>query len=255
MTAGPAGPRILVPMARTGSTAPAPDAPKKQGRLKQFAQVYKLTAQYDKPAPLWVFGSALLVLLVGVTLTLLLTDGVFSRVLGIVTAVLAAVLVGLAVLTRRADRALFAQVDGRQGATAIVMQQLRRGWTTSEEPVGADPRSGDLVFRAVGKPGIVLLVEGPLPRALRLGENEKKRHSRVASGVPVHVLYVGNGRGPDAAAEGVTADDAPAPIADRSPRSAPWSSGCRRSAACGPRCPRASTRSGPAPTARAMRGR
>lgn len=174
-------------------TAPAADAPKKQGRLKQFAQVYKLTAQFDKPAPLWVFGSALLVLAVGVTLTFLLTDGIFSRVLGVITTVMLALLVGLAILTRRADRALFAQVDGRQGSTAIVMQQLKRGWTTSEEPVAADPRSGDLVFRAVGKPGIVLLVEGPLPRALRLGENEKKRHSRVASGVPVHLLYVGNG--------------------------------------------------------------
>lgn len=179
-------------MARTGSTS-APDAPKKQGRLKQFAAVYRLTAQYDKPAPLWVFGSALLTLVVIVVATFLISDGPFTRVMGVVTAVLAALLVGLAVLTRRADKALFAQVDGRQGGTAIVMQQLRRGWTTSDEPVAADPRSGDLVFRAVGKPGIVLLVEGPLPRALRLGETEKKRHSRVASGVPVHVIYVGNG--------------------------------------------------------------
>lgn len=174
-------------------TAPAADAPKKQGRLKQFAQVYKLTAQFDKPAPLWVLGSALLVLVVGIGLTFLLTDGLLSRILGVVTTVLAALLVGLAILTRRADKALFAQVDGRQGSTAIVMQQLKRGWTTSEEPVAADPRSGDLVFRAVGKPGIVLLIEGPLPRALRLGDNEKKRHSRVASGVPVHLLFVGNG--------------------------------------------------------------
>lgn len=179
-------------MARTGSTS-APDAPKKQGRLKQFAAVYKMTAQYDKPAPLWVFGSALLVLLVSVGLTFLLTESLFSRILGVVTGVMAALLVGIAVLTRRADRALFAQVEGRQGATALVMQQLRRGWVTSEEPVGADPRTGDLVFRAIGRPGIVLMVEGQLPRALRLGEAEKKRHSRVASGVPVHVLYIGSG--------------------------------------------------------------
>lgn len=181
-------------MARTGSTS-APDAPKKQGRLRQFAAVYKMTAQYDKPAPLWVLGSALLVLLVGLALTFLLTDGVFSRILGTVTTLLTALLVGLAILTRRADKALFAQVDGRQGATAISMQQLRRGWVTSEEPVGMDPRSGDLVFRAIGRPGIVLLVEGPLPRTFRLADSEKKRHTRVASGVPVHVVHVGNGEG------------------------------------------------------------
>jgi hypothetical protein len=174
-------------------TAPAAGTPKKQGRLRQFAQVYKLTRQYDKPAPLWVFGSALLVLVLAVGLTFLLSDGIFTRVMGVITGVLAAVLTGLAVLTRRADKALFAQVEGRQGATAIVMQQLRRGWTSSEEPIAADPRTGDLVFRAVGRPGIVLLVEGPLPRTFRLADNEKKRHARVASGVPIHVLHVGSG--------------------------------------------------------------
>jgi hypothetical protein len=173
--------------------SPAADAPKKQGRLKQFAAVYRLTTQYDKAAPLWVFGSALLVLLVGIGLSLLLSGSIFTLVLGIISSVLTALLVGLFVLTRRADKALFAQVEGRQGGTAVVMQQLRRGWNTSEEPVAADPRTGDLVFRAVGKPGIVLLVEGPLPRVLRLAESEKKRHTRVASGVPVTVVYVGSG--------------------------------------------------------------
>ncbi len=181
-------------MARKDSTPEAAHA-KKQGRLRQFSAVYKMTAQYDKPAPLWIFGSALVVLLVGLALTFLLTDGVLSRVLGSVSAVFAALLVGLLVLTRRADKALFAQVDGRQGATTIAMQQLRRGWVTSEEPVGADPRSGDLVFRAIGRPGIVLLVEGPLPRTFKLADSEKKRHTRVASGVPVHVIHVGNGEG------------------------------------------------------------
>ncbi|WP_336922319.1 DUF4191 domain-containing protein [Aquipuribacter sp. SD81] len=178
-------------MARTDSTAADPA---KQGRLKQFLAVYRLTVQYDKAAPLWVFGSVALVLLVGIGITLLVWNGsVLTLVLGIVTSLLTALVVGLFVLTRRADKALFAQVEGRQGGTAIVMQQLRRGWTTSQEPVAADPRTGDLVFRAVGRPGIVLLVEGPLPRTLRLAEAERKRHARVASGVPVHVLHVGTG--------------------------------------------------------------
>lgn len=181
-------------MARTPSTPPGDGtAPKKQGRLKQFLAVYRLTAQYDKAAPLWVFGSALLAGAATVLATLLLTESLFTRIMGVITAVLLALLVGLFTLTRRADKALFAQVDGRPGATAMVMQQLRRGWTSSEEPVGVEPRTGDLVFRAVGKPGIVLLVEGPLPRVLRLGEAERKRHVRVASGVPIHVIYVGNG--------------------------------------------------------------
>lgn len=178
-------------MARKDSTAS--DDPAKQGRLKQFATVYRMTARYDKPAPLWICGSVALVLLVGIASTFLLSESLLSRALGTVSTVLVALMVGLLVLTRRADKALFAQVDGKQGATSIALQQLRRGWTTSQEPIGADPRNGDLVFRAVGRPGIVLFVEGPLPRVLRLADNEKKRHSRVASGVPIHVMYVGNG--------------------------------------------------------------
>ena len=177
----------------SGASAADGTAAPKQGRLKQFLAVYRLTARYDKKAPLLIFGTVVLVLAVSLTATFLLSGGWFSLVLGIVLSLMLALLAGLTVLTRRADKALFAQVEGKQGATSMALQSLRRGWTSSQEPVGADPRTGDLVFRAVGRPGIVLLVEGPLPRALRLAEAERKRHARVASGVPITVVHVGSG--------------------------------------------------------------
>lgn len=173
--------------------APAAGTPKPPSKLKQFVSVFKLTARYDKKAPFLIFGALLLVIAVSVTLSLLLSESILGRTLGITTGVLLAILVALSVLTRRADRAMFAQVDGQQGATSMALQSLRRGWSTEKEPVGVDPRSGDLVFRAVGRPGIVLLVEGPVPRTFKLADAERRRHSRVASGVPIHVIHVGNG--------------------------------------------------------------
>ncbi len=50
-----------------------------------------------------------------------------------------------------------------------------------------------MVFRAVGRPGVVLLAEGPAGRATRLAEAERKKVNRVAPGVPVSVVRVGEG--------------------------------------------------------------
>ena len=62
---------------------------------------------------------------------------------------------------------------------------------------GGDPpgdfTSAALVFRAIGRPGVVLVTEGPPPRATRLAESERKRVDRVAPNVPVHVLRTGDG--------------------------------------------------------------
>ena len=52
-----------------------------------------------------------------------------------------------------------------------------------------------MVFRAVGRPGVVLLAEGPAARATRLAEAERKKVTRVAPGVPVRVVRVGEGGG------------------------------------------------------------
>ena len=55
-----------------------------------------------------------------------------------------------------------------------------------------------MVFRATGRPGVVLVVEGPAARAVKLGEAERKKVSRIAGpNVPVTVLRVGEGGGED----------------------------------------------------------
>ena len=60
-----------------------------------------------------------------------------------------------------------------------------------------DLASAALVYRAVGRPGIVLVGEGPSARAQKLLLAERKRVERVATGVPVTMLRVGDGDGDD----------------------------------------------------------
>jgi hypothetical protein len=52
-----------------------------------------------------------------------------------------------------------------------------------------------MVFRALGRPGIVLIGEGPSARVGRLLKAEEKKVARVAPGVPVHLWVVGDGEG------------------------------------------------------------
>ena len=75
------------------------------------------------------------------------------------------------------------------------MGTIRRGWTFAEEPVAVDPRTQDLVFRGVGRAGVVLVSEGPPARATKLLEVERKRTSRVLPNVPITVIQSGDGDG------------------------------------------------------------
>jgi hypothetical protein len=48
----------------------------------------------------------------------------------------------------------------------------------------------DLVYRVVGKPGIVLVGEGKQAGAQSLVDAERKKLQKIAPGVPVHAVYV-----------------------------------------------------------------
>ena len=90
---------------------------------------------------------------------------------------------------KRAER----QVATLFGLSAL--STIRRGWTFAQEPVQFDPRTQDAVFRGLGRPGVVLVSEGPTQRVGRLLEAERKKVARVASGVPITTIQVGDGEG------------------------------------------------------------
>ena len=69
---------------------------------------------------------------------------------------------------------------------------LRRGWDVT--PVVATNKYQDVVHRAVGRPGVVLVGEGTSAnRVTNLLTQERRRHARVVGEVPVLDITVGNG--------------------------------------------------------------
>ncbi len=169
----------------------APRKVKKTRWYHQVWQAYQMTRRND-PAVTWLLlaafiGSLAVFLVVGV----LLHSVVYWAILGVPFGLLAATIV----LSRRVEKAAFAQIEGQPGATLSALSTIRRGWTITQEPVAVDPRTQDLVFRAVGRPGVVLIGEGPAHRIGRLLESERKRTARVVSGAPVTLLQMGDEEG------------------------------------------------------------
>jgi hypothetical protein len=94
--------------------------------------------------------------------------------------------------TRLASNAAYASIEGQPGAGASVLMSIRKGWTISSA-VGVN-KSQDMVHRAVGKAGIVLVAEGGFGVRTLLND-ERKKMERFAPGVPIYEVIVGNAEG------------------------------------------------------------
>jgi hypothetical protein len=94
---------------------------------------------------------------------------------------------------RFAQRAQFAMIEGQPGAAAAVLQGMRGNWTVT--PAVTANRNLDVVHRAVGRAGVVLVGEGAPSRLAGLMAAEKKKTARVAHDVPIFEFQVGNEEG------------------------------------------------------------
>lgn len=171
--------------------------PKGQGRVRQILEVYRVSKAADPTIGWWMLGTFLVTFVVllgiGFLLNLPWMFGIFGVMFGVLTATI--------IMSRRAERAAYASIEGQAGAAGAALTSIRKGWYTDREPVAADvARPGDIgsaamVYRALGRPGIVLVGEGPTIRVEKLLGAEKKRVERVAPGVPVITLRVGTSDG------------------------------------------------------------
>ena len=114
------------------------------------------------------------------------------------TAILLAIPAGLLAATfwfsRRAMRAAYKQIDGQPGAAAAVIQSIRGGnWVVT--PAVAVNKSQDIITRVVGRPGVVLVSEGPSNRVTSMLANERKKTARWLPEVPIYEIQVGNDDG------------------------------------------------------------
>jgi hypothetical protein len=161
----------------------------KPGRLKQILLTYQMTRRADPRITLILAGVGLAVFVVIFAIGFALGHPVYAAILGVFVALVTM----LVLFSRRAERAAFRQMEGQPGAAASVLENIGKGWTIT--PAVAMNRNQDVVHRAVGKAGIVLVGEGN-PNGLRtLLGSEKKRMARVVSDVPVYDYIVGDGEG------------------------------------------------------------
>ena len=161
----------------------------KAGRLKQIRMVAKLVNQQNKRALPITAGAAVGVIVVFVLVGLLTGLGTFLIPLGVLLGLAAAMIL----FGRFAQQAQYSAIDGKFGAAAAVLQSMRGDWTVT--PAVSANRSMDVVHRAVGKKGVILVGEGAPSRVNALIAAERRKTERVAHGVPIVEFQVGGGDG------------------------------------------------------------
>lgn len=170
------------------------DAPKKKrfAKIRDLWQAYGLLKPNDPRLGMWILGSAVLGFLLGFWGMLLLAGtGVLGLVLAIIAGLLLATLAAMIVFGLRARKTTYAQAEGRPGAATWALDQMRGDWRITQA-VSASPTQ-DLVHRVIGRPGIVLVGEGPnTHRLTSLIGQEKKRLARVVGETPIYTVVVGN---------------------------------------------------------------
>jgi hypothetical protein len=159
------------------------------GRLKQMRMVAGIIRKANPKAMPIVIGSGL------ATLVVLVIVGLVTglQALLIPLGVLLGVLVAVILFGRFAQSAQYSAIEGQPGAAAAVLENMRGNWTVT--PAIAANRNMDVVHRAVGKPGVILVGEGSPTRLASLLAAEKKRVARVAYEVPITEYQIGDGEG------------------------------------------------------------
>jgi hypothetical protein len=165
---------------------PAADAAESRpGRLKQIRMIAGMLRRSNPKALPITIGAILGVIVLAVVIGLVTDTLLYTLPLGIPIALL----VGMILFGQFSQRAQYAMIEGQPGAAAAVLQAMRGNWTVT--PAVAANRDMDIIHRVVGRPGVILVSEGPSSRVAKLLAAEKKRVARVAYGVSIYDLQTG----------------------------------------------------------------
>ena len=161
----------------------------KTSRTGQIRAAYKMTRKVD-PLVGWVtLATGFVTFAVLLAIGFAFKQPIYLGLIGLMLGLLAATIV----FGRRAEKAAYSQVEGQPGAAAAALNMLRKGWTVT--PGVAVSRNQDLVHRAVGRPGVILVGEGPPNRVGNLLAAEKKKITRFVPDVPVYEVQAGDEAG------------------------------------------------------------
>ncbi|MCL3860707.1 DUF4191 domain-containing protein [Actinotalea sp. K2] len=177
------------------SSAPGADGkPRKVKKTRWYHQVwqaYTMTRKMDPAVTWWILAAFFGILAVAFVIGMATNRTIYALFVGLPVALLA----GMFILARRAETAAYSNLEGQPGAARAALGTIRRGWDFPEEPVTIDPRTQDLVFRGVGRAGVVLVSEGPASRVPKLLESERKKIARVLPNVPIILIQAGSEEG------------------------------------------------------------
>ncbi|HUC58689.1 MAG TPA: DUF4191 domain-containing protein [Streptosporangiaceae bacterium] len=169
----------------TESTSPAEQPT--PNRFRQIIIVAGMVRKHDPKALPLVIGAGVGVIVVFVV------AGLLSGLVGFLIPL--GVLLGIAAMMvlfgRYAQSAQYAAIEGQPGAAAAIVQSMRGNWSVT--PAVAGNRNMDIIHRVVGRPGVILIGEGTPNGLSSLMSAEKKKISRIAYGVPITEIQVGDG--------------------------------------------------------------
>ena len=171
--------------------AKSTDSQKTPGRWGQIFTLFGQTIKVDKLAlPLTALVS-LSVLATGTLLAIYASDNILTTIIYAALGLLAAVMLGLIVMSRRAEAVAYGRIAGQPGAVgAVLSSAIKRGWRTSEMPVAVNPRTRDAIYRCVGSAGVVLIAEGSRNGTKMILDEEIRKLKRATPGVQIHIFYV-----------------------------------------------------------------
>lgn len=180
---------------KAGSSKAAKTPKEKKARFartKEIFQAYKMLKPNDPMLGMWIGLAAFAGLVIGFLLPVLFAGfDTLGIIFGVILGLLLAVLFGMLIFGFRARRTTFAQAEGRPGAAAWAMEQMRGDWRI-KQGVSASMQQ-DIVHRVVGRPGVILVGEGTSGRLAGLIAQEKKKAARVIGETPIYVFLVGDG--------------------------------------------------------------
>ena len=171
--------------------AKSTDAQKTPGRWAEIFRLFGQTIKVDKLALPLTALVTLSTLAAGVLLAVYASDNVLTTIIYAALGLLAAVMLGLIVMSRRAEAVAYGRIAGQPGAVgAVVSSAIKRGWRTSEMPVAVNPRTRDAIYRCVGAAGVVLIAEGSRNGTKLILDEEIRKLKRTTPGVQIHIFYV-----------------------------------------------------------------
>lgn len=173
--------------------APKPEKPQKDptdpsqmNRFRQIAVAYQRTHEYDKPLPFMLAGAFVLPIVVGIVVGMLVGALVSLIILGVAVGVLLA----MVLLVQRTKAATYKRYAGQAGSAEVALSMLPKKWISS--PAIAANRQMDAVHRTLGPGGLVLIGEGEPGRLKALLTSEVRKHEKVAYGVKVTTIMMGD---------------------------------------------------------------